>query len=237
MTSLRSAVAALNLEVAAFLPGDSGYDRHRAGWNLAFDHRPAVIVAASSVSDVVTAVRIAREHHLRVAIQSTGHGVVRPADHETLLLTLANVDHVAIDPRRRRATLGGGAKWTHVLAAAQDHGLAPRLGSAPHVGAVGYTLGGGFGWLPRRYGLAVDHVDRLSIVLADGSVVETSATDHADLFWAMLGAGTGCLGVVVEMQIGLVPVTDVYAGNLLYPLDATMPSISTSTGHVASAKR
>lgn len=216
-TTLRAALRAHHLDGTAHLPGDRGYDERRACWNLAHEHRPAVIVSAASPADVQAAVRFAAERGLRIAVQSTGHGVARPADDEALLLDLAALDHVAMDAGNQVAVIGGGATWSPVLAAAQQHGLAPLLGSAPHVGAVGYTLGGGFGWLARQHGLAVDRVRRLAVVLADGRLVQASTTDNPDLFWAMLGAGTGSLGVVVEMETGLVPVRDVYAGSLLYP--------------------
>jgi FAD/FMN-containing dehydrogenase len=206
------------LEGAAISPGDPDYDRTRAAWNLHFDHRPAVVVEAASVADVVEAVRYADEQNLRIAIQATGHGVTSLADGAVLIKT-GRLDDVAIDPESRTARLGGGVTWGPVLAAAQEHGLAPLLGSSPGVGAVGYTLGGGFGWLGRRYGLAVDHVRSFKVVLADASVVVASDSENTDLFWALRGAGIGNLGVVVEMEIDLFPVTEVYAGNLLYPVE------------------
>lgn len=126
----------------------------------------------------------------------------------------------SIDPDRAEATLSGGVQWSDMVDAAQDHGLAPLLGSAPHTGAVGYTLGGGSGWLARPHGLAVDRVRALTVALADGSVVRASRESETDLFWALCGAGGGSLGVVVEMTVGLAPVSEAYAGNLLYPAEA-----------------
>ncbi len=128
--------------------------------------------------------------------------------------------HVGIDPQARTATVEGGARWSAVLSAASEHGLAPLLGSSPGIGVVGYTVGGGFGWLGRRHGLAVDRVRSATIVLADGTVVVATAETQPDLFWALLGAGGGSLGIVVELTFELVKVRDVYAGNLLYPADA-----------------
>lgn len=206
------------LEGAAIAPGDPDYDRARAAWNLHFDHRPAVVVEAASVADVAEAVRYANAQDLPIAIQATGHGVTSLADGAVLIKT-GRLDEVAIDPASQTARVGGGATWGPVLAAAQEHGLAPLLGSSPGVGAVGYTLGGGFGWLGRKYGLAVDHVRSFEVVLADASVVVASDSENTDLFWALRGAGIGSLGVVVEMEIDLFPVTDVYAGNLLYPIE------------------
>ena len=212
------AVLGSRLEGVAISPKDPNFDRARAAWNLHFEHRPAVVVEAASVTDVVEAVRYANAQDLPIAIQATGHGVTSVAD-GALLIKTGRLDHVAIDPESRTARLGGGVTRGPVLAAAQEHGLAPLLGSSPGVGAVGYTLGGGFGWLGRKYGLAVDHVRSFKVVLADASVVVASDFENTDLFWALRGAGIGSLGVVVEMEIDLFPVAEVYAGNLLYPIE------------------
>lgn len=201
-------------------PLDPGYPEACACWNLAWTHRPAIVVGTRSEGDVVRAIGHAAEHGLAVAVQATGHGVTVPADEDCLLIATTALDGVRVDAEAGTATVGGGAAWSRVLDAAQEHGLAPLMGSAPHVGAVGYTLGGGFGWLGRKHGLAVDGVRSLRVALADGRIVTTSPSNEPELFWAMCGAGAGTLGVVVEMTIALVPVADVYAGNLFYPLDA-----------------
>lgn len=200
--------------------GDALYAETCAGWNLAWTQRPAVVVKASSDADVQHAVRYAATHGLSVAVQNTGHGVTVPADEQSLLIVTKGLDRVSLDPQAQTATIGGGTTWEPVLAEAQLHGLAPLLGSAPHVGSIGYSLGGGFGWLARKYGLAVDSIRSLRVVLADGRSVTTSPTEEPELFWAMCGTAGGSLGVVVEMTVELVRVTDVYAGNLFYPLDA-----------------
>lgn len=130
---------------AVLRPGDAQYAETCAGWNLAWTHRPGVVVLASSETDVVHAVQFAAAQGLAVAVQNTGHGVTVPADEQSLLIITNGLDRVHIDAQRKTATVGGGTTWIPVLAAAQEHGLAPLLGSAPHVGTVGYTLGGGFG--------------------------------------------------------------------------------------------
>lgn len=201
-------------------PGDDDYEASGAGWNLAWTQHPAVVVRVATEADVSHAVRFAAARELTLAVQNTGHGVATPADERTVLINISALDRVSIDPQEQTATVGGGATWEPVLTAAHRDGLAPLLGSAPHVGAVGYTLGGGFGWLARKHGLAVDSVRALRVVLADGRVVATSPTDEPDLFWALCGTAGSSLGVVVEMTVALAPVTDVYAGNLFYPLDA-----------------
>lgn len=201
-------------------PRDGGYAEACACWNVAWTHRPAIVVRAANVNDVIRAVRHAVDRGLAIAVQGTGHGVTVPADERSLLVVTTDLDQLRIDPEARTASFGAGLTWNPVLAAAAEHGLAPLLGSAPHVGAVGYSLGGGFGWLARKYGLAVDGIRSMRVVLFDGRLVTTTPAEEPELFWALCGAGGGSLGVVVEMTVALAAVADVYAGNLFYPLDA-----------------
>ncbi|WP_256840725.1 FAD-binding oxidoreductase [Ornithinimicrobium cryptoxanthini] len=205
---------------AVLVPGDELYAETCQGWNLAWTHQPAVVVRVASESDVVQTVRYAAAHDLAVAVQATGHGVTIPADRQSVLISTTDLDQVHIDAQARTATLGGGAIWEPVLAQAQEHGLAPLLGSAPHVGAVGYSLGGGFGWLARQHGLCVDAIQSLRVVLADGQVITTSPSAEPELFWALCGSAGGTLGVVTEMTVALAPVSEVYAGNLFYPVES-----------------
>jgi FAD/FMN-containing dehydrogenase len=197
---------------------DPTYDEARAAWNLAFDARPALVVEPASAADVAVAMRFADRAGLGVAVQATGHGVTRLAD-GALLLSTRRLDDLVIDPRTRTARLGAGVPWGPVLAAAQTHGLAPLAGSAPHVGAVGYTLGGGMGWLARKHGLSADKVRAFEFVTPQGELRRVTAARDPELFWALRGAGAGSLGVVTAMEIELVPVSEVYAGNLLYPVE------------------
>ena len=124
---------------------------------------------------------------------------------------------MSVDPEAQRATVGGGANWETVLEATSPHGLAPVLGSSPKVGAVGYVLGGGVGWLYRKYGSGADSVRAFELVTADGQVRRVSEDEEADLFWALRGAGAGHLGVVTSMELQLYPITELYAGSLFYP--------------------
>lgn len=212
------AVAALRAEIsgAVIMPADGGYDEARAAWNLVIDQHPAVIVRAESAEDVSAAVRFAAEQGLGVKVQATGHGVSREADGAMLVLT-AGLTELRIDAEAQTAWVGAGLMWGPVLAKAQEVGLAPLLGSSPGVGAVGYTLGGGVGWLARKYGLASDSVLAFEVVLADGRIVRASAEENADLFWGLRGSA-GSLGIVTGMEIRLFPVRTVYGGNLLYPV-------------------
>lgn len=211
---------AARIEGRAVTPDHPDYDTARGGWNLLYSHRPSVVVEAASPNDVVEAVREAAEAEVGVTVQATGHGFTTAAD--DILIVTAGLDRVEVDPTASTARVGAGAKWEPVLLEAQRHDLAPLLGSSPGVGAVGYTLGGGFGWLGRRYGLCADRVRWFRVVLADGSLVMASAEENPELFWALRGGGHGSLGVVVEMELELVPVSDVYAGNLLYPIEMAM---------------
>lgn len=203
-----------------FTADDEQYLEACVGWNLAWSQRPAVVVSASTETDVINAIHYATAHNLTVAVQNTGHGVTVPADDNTMLIVVKALDQVSIDPQARTATIGGGTTWAPVLTAAHEHGLAPLMGSTPHIGAVGYSLGGGLGWLARKFGMAVDAVRSLRVVLADGRVVTTSPVEEPELFWALCGTAGASLGCVVEMTVALAPVTNVYAGNLFYPLDA-----------------
>lgn len=199
-------------------PSDPEYDGARASWNLAFDARPAVIVEPVGAGDVAAALRFAAAADLGVAVQATGHGIARTSD-DAVLVSTRRLDEVTVDPAARTARIGAGAQWGPVLAQAQLHGLAPLAGSAPHVGAVGYTLGGGMGWLARKHGLSADKVRAFEVVTPDGRLRRVSADDEPELFWALCGAGAGGLGVVTAMEIDLVGVDRVYAGNLLYPAE------------------
>ena len=207
---------ATRLRGTATAPGDTEYDADRAAWNLAVDQHPAVVVRAADDTDVAVAVRFAAEHGLGVAVQATGHGVARPADDALLLLTGA-MDGVQVDAATRTARIEAGAQWATVLEKATPDGLAPLLGSSPGVGAVGYTLGGGLGWLARRYGLAADSVRSFEAVTAHGGRVRASAQENQELFWGLRGGGAGSLAVITAMEVGLFPVGQVYGGNLLYP--------------------
>lgn len=200
------------------LPGDEGYDRSCRGFNLTHVHAPAVVVVAEGTADVAAAVRFAAATDRTVAVQATGHGIVRVADGAVLVDT-SRMTHFDLDPATRRVRAAAGVVWGPVLAAAQEHGLAPLLGSSPTVGVVGYTLGGGMGWLARAHGLASDRVVAFEVVVATGEVVTATATEHPDLFWALRGAGAGSLGIVTAIEFELVPVTTVYAGNLYYPAE------------------
>ncbi|MEJ2885594.1 FAD-binding oxidoreductase [Actinomycetospora aeridis] len=196
-------------------PGDDGYEAELAGFDLSVRHHPAVVVGATSAADVLAAVRDAVRAGLAVGVQATGHGITVAAGDGTLLITTRRLDGVRVDPAARTAWVEAGATWDHVLRQTAPHGLAPLVGSAPAVGAVSYTLGGGLGELGRRWGFAADHVRRLDVVTADGVARRVTADEHPDLFRALRGGG-GNVGVVTGMEIGLVPLREVYGGGLFF---------------------
>ncbi|NKZ06140.1 FAD-binding oxidoreductase [Actinomadura latina] len=174
-------------------------------------------VDATGPADVRAAILTARERGLPLTVQATGHGTVVPPD-EGLLLKTSRMGGVLVDPSRRVARAGAGARWSDVIAAAAPLGLAPLSGSHASVGVTGYTLGGGVGWLSRRFGFAADHLLRARIVTADGRYLTADADHDADLFWALRG-GSGNFGVVTSLEFRLHPVSAVYAGVALFPAE------------------
>ncbi|MFK0288003.1 FAD-binding oxidoreductase [Streptomyces sp. NPDC090499] len=198
-----------------FVPGDDGYDEERTGYQTLNPHRPSVVVAATSAEDVRVAVEYAAERGLPVAVQATGHAPAPFAD-GCVLITTGRMTGVHVDPAARTARFEAGVRWQHIVDAAAPHGLAPLSGSAPGVGAVSYTLGGGLGLLARRYGYAADHVRSIDLVTADGKSVTVTADSHPDLFWALRG-GRDNFGVVTALEIGLFPVARLYGGGLYFP--------------------
>jgi FAD binding domain-containing protein len=200
-------------------PGDDDWDAARSAWNLTADQRPAAVVFPENADDVAAAVASARENGLRVAAQGTGHGAgARPALDDTLLLRMDRMVGVDVDPEARIGRFEAGVIWRDAGNAAGEHGLATLSGSAPDVGVVGYTTGGGFGWLGRRYGLACNSVRAIEVVTADGQHTRVDAQSEPDLFWALRGGG-GNYGVVTAIEFDLVEVPEVFAGSVIYPAD------------------
>ena len=198
-------------------PDDSRWDDARQAWNLTADLRPAVVVLPSSVSDVVDAVEYAAERGLRIVVQGTGHGAsVHGSLDGTLLLNMREMRGVEIDAENRRARVEAGVLWEEVVGPAGEHGLTALHGSSPNVGVVGYSLGGGIGWMARMHGLSAESVLAVELVTADGALVRADRTQNTDLFWALRGGGGG-LGVVVAMEIALYPVDELVAGMMIWP--------------------
>src|ERR1700722_7015886 len=214
------AIYALRSSIAGdvFVPGEHGYDHARQAWNLFVDQRPVAVVFAESAADVARTVKFARAQGMRIAPQGTGHGSpsLEPLE-DAILLKTARMRGVEIDPVTRTARVEAGAQWQDVAAPAGEHGLAALAGTAPDVGVTGYTLGGGMGWLARRYGLAANSVTAAAIVTPDGHRVRADADHEPDLFWAVRGGG-GSVGVVTALEMTLYPVQQLYAGALFFPI-------------------
>jgi FAD/FMN-containing dehydrogenase len=202
-----------------FSPGDEGWDSARQAWNLAADQNPAAVVYAESVDDVAATIDFAREQGLGVAAQGTGHGAtpMGPLD-EVVLLKTERMRGIRIDAEARTGRVEAGVIWRDFLNAAGEHGLAGLAGSSPDVGVIGYSLGGGLGWLGRRYGFSCNSVRAIELVTADGAQVRVDAGNEPELFWALRGGG-GNFGVVTAMEMDLYPAASVYAGSLVLPTE------------------
>jgi FAD/FMN-containing dehydrogenase len=170
-----------------------------------------IIVQAAGSADVRAAVRTARTRGLRVAVRATGHGTFAEPGPDTLLIDTSGMRSVSIDPDRRAARVGAGATWGDVIAAAEPYGLAPLSGTNPTVGVTGFTLGGGHGFLSRKYGLAADNLVSAELVTADGELLTARADRRSGLFWALRGAG-GNFGVATALEVRLHPERDVFGG-------------------------
>lgn len=198
--------------ITTLRPGEPGYDAAVRGFQTHRSQAPAAVVVARSADDVAAAVRRARRDGRRVAVQATGHGV-GAVDPEALLVATGGLDEVTIDPHRRTARIGAGARWGAVLAATAAHGLAPLSGSAHGVGVAGYLVNGGVALLGRNHGWAAEQVRAFEIVTASGA--EQRITD-GDVFWALRGGGSS-FAIVTAVEIGLLPLTTVYGGGLFLP--------------------
>jgi FAD/FMN-containing dehydrogenase len=202
---------------------DSDWDGARQAWNLAADQRPFAVAYVEGADDVSKVVGYARENGLRIAAQGTGHGAVAlgPLD-EVILVKTERMRGVEIEDGRARVEAGAWASDLGEAAAKSGRSFLP--GTSPNVGVIGFTLGGGLSWLGRKYGFACNRVNAIELITAEGEArIVDSATDP-DLFWALRGGG-GAYAVVTALHVELVPVSEVYAGALLFPPELTADAI------------
>jgi len=202
------------------VPGDASYDEVREIWNAMIDRTPAMIARCASPEDVVQAVKFARQNELLVSIRGGGHNIAGNAVcDDGLMIDLSLMKNVQVDLNARRATVDPGCILADFDAAAQAHGLATPLGINSTTGVAGLTLGGGFGWLSRKYGMTVDNLLSANVVLADGKQVRASEKENADLFWGLRGGG-GNFGIVTSFEFQLHPVgPNVLSGLIVFPFD------------------
>ncbi|MFC3459115.1 FAD-binding oxidoreductase [Massilia haematophila] len=197
------------------LPGEPAYDEARRIWNAMIDKRPAMIVRCAGAADVRASVNFARDHGLRLAVRGGGHNIAGSAlVNDGLVIDLGAMRSVQVAPHRKRAWVEGGALLRDVDHETQAYGLATPLGINSTTGVAGLTLGGGFGWLTRKYGMAVDNLVAADIVTASGDPLHIDADNHPDLFWAIRGGG-GNFGVVTTFEFALHAVGPMVTGGLI----------------------
>ena len=201
-------------------PDDHGYDDAREIYNAMIDRQPRLIARCANVADVIEAVNFAREHDLDTAIRSGGHnGAGLALVDDGLVIDLSEMNGIRVDPDARTARVEAGCTWGDVDHATHAFGLATVSGVVSTTGVAGLTLGGGHGYLTRKYGLTIDNLLGADVVLADGSFVHASEETNPDLFWALRGGG-GNFGVVTSFEYQLHPVETVVAGPMFWPVDA-----------------
>jgi FAD/FMN-containing dehydrogenase len=225
-----------SLRGALCLPGEAGYDEARTIWNAMIDKRPAAVVRAVGAADVVATVRLAAQHGLLLSVRGGGHNIAGTAVCDGgLMLDLSRMGSVRVDPEARTARVEPGVKLSDLDKETQAFGLATPVGINSTTGVAGLTLGGGFGWLSRKYGLTVDNLLSADVVTAAGELVHASETTHPDLFWAIRGGG-GNLGVVTSFEFRLHPVgPQVIAGLIVHPLSAARDALHEYRRLVAKA--
>ncbi len=206
------------LKGSIVLPSDPNYDEVRQIWNAMIDKKPAVIVQCADADDVAQSIAFARANGLEISVRGVGHNIAgNSLCDDGLMIDLSTMKKVKVDTEQRRAYVDPGASLGDFDAAVQAHGLTTPVGINSTTGIAGLTLGGGFGWLTRKYGMTIDNLLSADVVTADGQKVTASDNENPDLFWAIRGGG-GNFGVVTQFEFKLYPVgPDVLSGLVVYP--------------------
>jgi len=201
-------------------PGDGGYDEHRKVWNGSIDRHPALIARCAGTDDVIAAIRFARQTGLPLALRGGGHSFPGHSVCDGgVVLDMGALTGVEVDPDAKTAKAQAGALLGQLDVATQAHGLAAPAGIVTHTGLAGLTLGGGIGWLMRKFGLTIDQLESVEMVTAEGEVVHASDDENADLFWGLRGGG-GNFGVVTEFEFNLNPLgPQVMAGPIFWRME------------------
>lgn len=202
------------------LPEDPNYDEIRKIWNAMIDRRPAVIVQCAEADDVLHGISYARDNGLEISIRGGGHNIAGSALCDNgVTIDFSNMTNINVDAQKRRAYVEPGATLGDFDKAVQAHGLAIPVGINSTTGIAGLTLGGGFGWLTRKYGMTVDNLVSAEMVTAEGRKMHVSEDENTDLFWAIRGGGSN-FGVVTRFEFALHPVEpEILAGLLVFPMD------------------
>jgi FAD/FMN-containing dehydrogenase len=209
-----------NVKGQIVLPDNPNYNEVREIWNAMIDRRPAVIVQCAEADDVPHAISYARENGLEISIRGGGHNIAGSALCDNgVVIDFSNMKTVRVDAQKRRAYVEPGATLGDFDKAVQAHGLATPAGINSTTGIAGLTLGGGFGWLTRKYGMTIDNLVSAEMVTADGRKIHVSEDENTDLFWAIRGGG-GNFGVITQFEFALYPVgPEILAGLLVFPMD------------------
>ena len=210
-----------SLRGQSFCPGEQGYDAVRTVPNAMIDRRPAIIARCAGAADVIACVRFAREHDVLVSVRGGGHSVAgKSVCDGGLMIDLSAMKGIRVDPVRRTVRAEAGLKLSEFDRETQAFGLATTLGLVPNTGISGLTLGGGFGNLMAKYGLALDNVIGVDVVTADGGLLTANASENEDLFWGVRGS-SGNLGIVTSLEYRLHEVGPVLGGAVFYPVAKT----------------
>lgn len=209
-----------SIKGSVLVPDDPGYEEARQIWNAMIDRRPAVIVQCAQADDVPPVIRFARENKLELSIRGAGHNIAGNALCDNgLMIDFSRMKNVRVEAEKKRAYVEPGATLADLDAAIQAHGLATPVGINSTTGIAGLTLGGGFGWLTRKYGMTIDNLVSVDLIMADGKKLHASENENTDLFWAIRGGG-GNFGVVTQFEFRLFPVgPEIVAGLIVFPFD------------------
>jgi FAD/FMN-containing dehydrogenase len=217
-------------------PDDPGYEEARQIWNAMIDRRPAVIVQCAQADDIPPVIRFARKNGLEFSIRGAGHNIAGNAlCDDGVTIDFSRMKNVRVDAGKRRAYVEPGATLANLDEAAQAHGLATPVGINSTTGIAGLTLGGGFGWLTRKYGMTIDNLVSVDLITAEGKKIRASENDNSDLFWAVRGGG-GNFGVVTRFEFQLFPVgPEIVAGLIVFPFSQAKQILTKYRQFVASA--